>query len=114
MPRLKDSRTEETLQRLAQLASRGSEKMLALLESGALDENPMALNVLTGTALDKIAKYERWESAGHGEAGEWTRQLVAGLQQLGKVTLTVEALPDGQPEQRVIEAEVLPKRAERA
>src|SRR3990172_3735674 len=67
----------------------------------------MQLNVLAGTAVDKISRYENWERRGSSEAGEFVKQLVAGLREgTGvKLELTVERTPERSVEAQEIEVE---------
>lgn len=65
------------------------------------------LNFIAGTAVDKVAKKERWERAG-GDGGQgWMEQFVqtfARIQEGGSVSLqlTVEKAPPRQVEARVV------------
>lgn len=100
-------RTKLLVGELHDIAKVGATRLLAILYDPDSRLSSMELNAITGTAVDKIAKYENWERKGPGEAVDWARALVDGLRRAGggRIALEVETLPVVEEPVRILDAE---------
>lgn len=88
----REAKTAAVIAELRQVAGKGTRELLRRLDQDPDSIQTRDLTVLTGVALDKIAKWERWEDGDQGEGHrEQMAELLTRLTAAGNtVTLAVQ------------------------
>lgn len=95
MAQERETKTAAVIGELREVARKGTRELLRRLEEEPDKIQTRDLTVLTGVAIDKIAKWERWEDGDHVEPrGESVADLLARLTASGNtVTVGVRVEP---------------------